>query len=83
MSLRLPQVSGRQLVRLLESSGYVISRQRGSHFQMRKSFPAGNHNVTVPNHREVAKGTLGDILQEVSLWNQMSRERLIQLLREL
>ena len=43
----------------------------------------GQHSVTVPDHREVAKGTLNDILNKVSLWNNVPKERLIEMLREL
>ncbi len=82
MSLRLPLVSGRQLVRLLEGLGYQLVRQRESHIRMRRSTPLGEHSITVPNHREIARGTLNDILNEVGLWNNTSKERLIQLLRE-
>ena len=83
MSLRLPLVSGRQLVRLLEGLGYQLVRQRGSHIRMRGSTLLGEHSITDPNHREIARGTLNDILNEVGLWNNTSKERLIQLLREL
>jgi hypothetical protein len=50
---------------------------------MRKATPLGQHSVTIPNHREVAKGTLNDILNEVSLWNSIPEERLIEMLQEL
>ena len=64
MPPRLPPVSGRQVVRLLERLGYYVIRQRGSHIRMRKATPLGEHSITIPAHREMAKGTLNDILTE-------------------
>ena len=57
---RLPQVSGRELLRLLNSLGYEVVRQRGSHIRLRKVSALGEHNVTVPDHSILAKGTLND-----------------------
>jgi predicted RNA binding protein YcfA (HicA-like mRNA interferase family) len=75
---RLPQVSGEDVIRLLTSLGYEVIRQRGSHIRLRKMTPLGEHNVTVPAHRIIAKGTLSDILNRISLWNNVSREDLIK-----
>jgi predicted RNA binding protein YcfA (HicA-like mRNA interferase family) len=75
---KLPQVSGDAVVRLLQSLGYEVVRQRGSHVRLRKVTPLGEHNITVPAHRIVAKGTLSDILSRVSLWNNIPREDLIE-----
>jgi predicted RNA binding protein YcfA (HicA-like mRNA interferase family) len=59
---RLPQVSGRSIVRLLRSLGYEVVRQKGSHIRVRKTSHLGEHNLTVPDHNTLAKGTLNDIL---------------------
>ncbi len=75
---RLPQISGRQLIRLLESLGYETLRQRGSHVRLRRISAAGEHNVTVPDHKVMAKGTLNDILTRVSVWTGLSKEELIK-----
>lgn len=78
---RLPQVSGAALVKLLLSLGYQVIRQRGSHIRLRKVSDLGEHNITVPNHDTVAKGTLTDILTRISLWNSIPKEQLIERLR--
>ena len=75
---KLPQASGDDVVRLLRSLGYEVVRQRGSHVRLRKATPLGDHNITVPAHRIVAKGTLSDILNRVSLWNNIPKEDLIR-----
>ena len=78
---RLPQVSGRALIRLLNSLGYEVLRQRGSHVRLRKQNNLGVHNLTVPDHKVMATGTLSDILTRVSLWNGIPKDELIEKLR--
>jgi len=63
---RLPVVSGRELVRALEKVGYVVDRQKGSHIVLRHT-ELPFRRVTVPDHKEVAKGTLRAILRQVGL----------------
>ena len=77
---KLPVVSGEQVIKLLRKLGYEIIRQKGSHVRLRKITEAGEHNITVPKHPEVAKGTLNDILSKVSIWNNISKEKLIEML---
>ncbi len=67
---------------MLTNLDYEIVRQRGSHVRLRKVTPTGKHNITVPYHKEIAKGTLNDILSKVSLWNSIPRDELIILLKE-
>ncbi len=64
--VKLPVVSGRDVVRALEKIGYVLDRQRGSHIVMRHSDPPFRR-VTIPDHKEVAKGTLRAILRQTGL----------------
>ena len=64
--MKLPVVSGRDLVRALEKFGYEVDRQRGSHIVMRHSNPPFRR-VTVPDHKEVAKGTLRAILRQTGI----------------
>jgi len=49
--------------------------QEGSHS------PLSEHNITVSEHKVLAKGTLNDILTKVSLWNNISKKELIDRLR--
>jgi len=78
---KLPQVSGAELVRLLQSLGYEVIRQRGSHIRLKKSTVPGEHAITVPAHKIIARGTLSDIVGKVSLWNNIPREELNRRLR--
>ena len=76
-------VSGKHLIKAMNKLGYDVVSQRGSHVKLKKVTVAGTHSITVPQHDEVAKGTLTDILNKVSVWNQISREELIQMLKDI
>ena len=62
----VPAVRGDKLVRALERAGFKVARVTGSHHIMRH--PDGR-GTTVPVHpgRDVAKGTLRGILDDISL----------------
>ena len=77
-----PVVSGEKLLKVLVRIGYEIVRQRGSHIRLRKPTAAGDHNITIPMHDELAKGTLNDILSQVSIWNGISEDDLIEMIRQ-
>jgi predicted RNA binding protein YcfA (HicA-like mRNA interferase family) len=62
---KLPQVSGRECVRALEKVGFYVMRQRGSHIIMVRDEP--DAQVVVPNHRQIAKGTLRTIIRDADL----------------
>jgi len=83
VSPRLPQVSGRDVVKLLECLGYEVVRQRGSHIRLRKATEEGGHFITVPAHKVVAKGTLSDILTAVSRATGIPKKTLREMLRHI
>ena len=64
---KLPDVSGTELVKALQKAGFIILRQKGSHVSMEKIDSAGQWRTIVPMHREIARGTLHDILQQTGL----------------
>ena len=80
---KLPIVSGEKLIKLLLNLGYEIVRQRGSHVRLRKQTEVGEHNITVPMHSEIAKGTLNDILSKVSIWNNIPKGKLIEMVKKI
>ena len=80
---KLPIVSGEKLVKLLLNLGYEIVRQRGSHVRLRKQTEVDEHNITVPMHSEIAKGTLNDILSKVSIWNNIPKGKLIEMVKKI
>lgn len=64
---RLPDVSGEELVKALRKAGFVVLRQKGSHVSMEKTDATGHWRTIVPMHREIARGTLHDILKQTGL----------------
>ncbi len=73
---KLPLVSGKELVAALKKAGFVEVRQKGSHVSLQKITHDTTYKTVVPLHRELAKGTLLDILHQTGL----SREGLLELL---
>ena len=62
----LPRISGREVVAALSKIGYERDRQKSSHIVLRQiAYP--HRRVVVPDHREVAKGTLRKIIKQVGL----------------
>ena len=62
----LPRISGREVVQALKKIGYEQDRQRGSHIVLRQT-DSPHRRVTVPDHKEIAKGTLRAVIREVGL----------------
>ena len=62
----LPRVSGREVVKALTKTGYEQDRQRGSHIILRQT-AAPHRRVVIPDHDEVAKGTLRAIIRQAGL----------------
>ncbi|PYS25003.1 MAG: hypothetical protein DMF72_03205 [Acidobacteria bacterium] len=61
---KLPSLSARQVCGILEKHGFAIIRQKGSHIILRKQLPDRGITVPVPNHSEIAKGTLKSIINQ-------------------
>ncbi len=62
---RLPVVSAREAIKALEHLGFQVYRQTGSHIHLWNE--ERNLVVTVPNHPELAKGTLISIMKQARL----------------
>jgi hypothetical protein len=41
----------------------------------------GTHNITIPVHHTIAKGMLNGILSDVSEWNGIAKNELVEQLR--
>jgi predicted RNA binding protein YcfA (HicA-like mRNA interferase family) len=62
----LPRISGREVVKALLKVGYEQDRQRGSHIILRQ-VNSPHRRLVVPDHSEVAKGTLRAIIRQAGL----------------
>ncbi len=70
---RLPVCSGRDAVAAFGRMGYVVDHQTSSHIILRHPT---QRRLTVPDHREVAKGTLRSLIREAGI----TKERFVELL---
>jgi predicted RNA binding protein YcfA (HicA-like mRNA interferase family) len=61
----LPVLSGRKAVRAFEKLGWQIARQRGSHIIMVRE--GENVTLSIPDHKEVAKGTLRSLIRAAGI----------------
>jgi predicted RNA binding protein YcfA (HicA-like mRNA interferase family) len=61
---RLRVLSGREVCRILQQHGFSEVRRRGSHVVMQRRTDAGSITVPVPDHRELAMGTLLSIIRQ-------------------
>ena len=57
----LPAVSGERAVRTFQKAGWVRDRQHGSHVILIK--PGHPASLSVPQHRELAPGTLRALIR--------------------
>ena len=63
---KLPVVSGLEVAKALSKIGYEVDHQTGSHLILRqKEYPY--RRITVPMHKELAKGTLRAIIRQAGL----------------
>ena len=62
---KLPRVSGRQAVRAFERAGWILKRRAGSHMVLSK--PGRQANLSVPDHPELAPGTLRRLIRDARL----------------
>jgi predicted RNA binding protein YcfA (HicA-like mRNA interferase family) len=80
MSPRLKRLSGRQVVVILETFGFAVHAQKGSHAKLRRITESGEkQTLTIPLHEELDTGTLRAILRQASRY--IPEEQLIPYFR--
>lgn len=65
MSGQLPKLSGRTVVKAFARNGWQVARQKGSHVILVKE--GSWATLSVPDHREVAPGTLCSLIRAAGL----------------
>ena len=58
----VPVLKPKEVVKVFEKLGWEVARQRGSHIILTK--PGSIASLSVPNHREVARGTLRSLISK-------------------
>ena len=64
--MKLPVVSGGEAVKAFRKPGYEIDEQHGSYIILRRTDPP-RRRLSIPNHKELAKGTLRALIREAGL----------------
>jgi predicted RNA binding protein YcfA (HicA-like mRNA interferase family) len=64
--MKLPVVSGSEAVKVFRKLGYEVDEQHGSHIILRHAKPP-HRRLSVPNHQELAKGTLRALIRDAGL----------------
>jgi predicted RNA binding protein YcfA (HicA-like mRNA interferase family) len=59
---KLPLLSARECIQALEKAGFYVLHQSGSHIILRRDDP--KTTLSVPNHREIRRGTLRAIIRQ-------------------
>ena len=77
--MKLPRdLSGHELIRLLGRFGYKPIRQVGSHIRLQSTVRGHEHNLTIPDHRNLRVGTLSAILSDVANYLGVDRSQVEQ-----
>ena len=75
MSDKLPVVSGARMVKFLESHGFrKLPRKGGSHIIMTREGSEGGDEFSVPDHKELKRGTMMSVLRSAGV----SREEFVR-----
>ena len=73
--MKLPTLSGKEVISILQKEGFSIKRQKGSHLTLYKRTPEKGLYATVPLHgnKEILPSTLLSIIRQTG----MSKEEFI------
>ena len=76
--MKLPVLSGNEVIKALTRAGFKVARKKGSHVILVKFIDERKIGVVVPDHKEIDKGTLLEIMRQARL----RREEFLELLRK-
>ncbi|MCQ1537772.1 type II toxin-antitoxin system HicA family toxin [Methanocalculus taiwanensis] len=72
---KLPILSYLEVIKALNKIGYSVDHQTGSHIILRQE-KEPHRRLTIPNHKEISKGTIQSIIRHAGL----TKDEFIQLL---
>lgn len=55
---KLKVLSGREIVSVFEQLGFCVENQKGSHIKLKRIKEDKKQTLTIPDHKELDKGTL-------------------------
>ena len=76
--MRIPRdLSGKQLIKLLEKYGYEVTNQRGSHIKI-TIVKNGEHHIVIPNHNPIKMGALNGIITQVAHHFSVTKNQVLE-----
>jgi predicted RNA binding protein YcfA (HicA-like mRNA interferase family) len=76
---KLPQVSGKDTIKVLQKIGFKMLSQKGSHVKMVRRMDDQHQTVIIPMHKIIKRGTLRNgILKPINL----TVDQFVKLLRK-
>lgn len=67
MAPKLKTLSGKEVVEILESFGFRVKSQRGSHIKLLR-IAGEKETLVVPDHDSISRGTLKAIFNQASVY---------------
>jgi predicted RNA binding protein YcfA (HicA-like mRNA interferase family) len=67
---RLPVLSAREVIKGLNTQGFQIVSQKGSHIKMKKQTLKETRVVIIPDYNEIPVGTLKSIIRQSGLTHE-------------
>jgi predicted RNA binding protein YcfA (HicA-like mRNA interferase family) len=64
---KLPILSAREIIKGLNSQGFKVVSQKGSHIKMKKKTSEETRIVIIPDYNEITVGTLQSIIRQSGL----------------
>ena len=65
--MKLPVVSGKEVIKFLSKEGFYIASQKGSHVRMKKKINSKTLVAIIPMHKRLDPGTLLSILRQTEI----------------
>ena len=79
--MKIPRdISGKVIIKKLKKLGYEQTRQSGSHIRLTVNIKGEEHHITIPNHNPIKIGTLNNILKDIALHHNKSKDEIIKTL---
>jgi predicted RNA binding protein YcfA (HicA-like mRNA interferase family) len=57
-------LSGRDIVRIFQDFGFTVADQKGSHIKLRREASGVRQTLTIPDHKELDRGTIVGIFRQ-------------------
>jgi len=61
---KLKILSAKDIIRIFGSFGFVAVGQKGSHIKLERKLKSSVQTLTIPNHKEIDRGTTGAIYRQ-------------------